>query len=112
MTDISKLREDALRRKQEHEELERRKQLNAMTGSSRAPTRGRNTSARSTANKRTSASGNFKKSGKSKTSSAQSTKRANYAKGKKRATNRWVIDILLVLGALLVVVYFVSQVIG
>lgn len=102
MVDMSKLKDDALRRKQEHEELERRKQLASMTssGNNRGAARGRST------NRNVSSSRNLKK-----TTAQNRSKNLNKrgVKAPKKNMNRWVIDILLVLGALIVVVYFVSQ---
>lgn len=102
MVDMSKLKDDALRRKQEHEELERRKQLASMSSSNskRGGVRGASATRNSPRNR------NLKKTATQNKPENLNRKGVNTPK---KNMNRWVIDILLVLGALIVVVYFVSQ---
>ncbi|HKM15573.1 MAG TPA: hypothetical protein VJY63_06595 [Marinospirillum sp.] len=89
MVDMAKLKEDALQRKRQHEEKELKKQVSG----SKKPAR------------RTSASGSR---GSKTRGSARNSAQGNMVaqpKGKKnkRSVSRWVLDILLVLGALIVV---------
>lgn len=87
MVDMAKLKEDALQRKRQHEEKELRKQVSG----SKKPAR------------RASAT----KSRASKTRSAAPQRGAAErpkAKKAKRSVSRWVLDILLFLGALIVVI--------
>jgi len=93
MVDMAKLKEDALQRKRQHEEKELRKQVSR----SKRPAR------------RTSASRSKAKGG-ARNASAQralATKRTQ-PKKRKRSVSRWVLDILLFIGALIVVVVMFS----
>lgn len=126
MADMSKLKDDALRRKKEHEDIERRKKLESMTGSSnKGGARGnanRNSgrsssrsSAKNAPNKRNSSASairNSARGAKGNGAGANLDVRNNNRGQKKsgKSSSRWVIDILLVLAGLMVVVYFVSQV--
>ncbi len=92
MVDMAKLKEDALRRKQEHEEKELKRQMQRRK--SAAP-RKKNTASSRTA-QRPAARG-----ARTQVVQAQPKKR-------KRSISRWVLDILLVLGALLVMVMFIN----
>jgi len=90
MADMSKMKEQALQRKREHEERELRKEMgkSKRRPSSRGDSRGRS---------RAGGRGN---------PSAQRAlaQQRTQPKKRKRSISRWVLDILLVLGALLVIV--------
>lgn len=90
MVDMAKLKEDALQRKRQHEEKELKKQVLG----NKKPAR------------RTSASGSrgSRTRGSARNSSAQgNAAQQPKVKKNKRSVSRWVLDILLVLGALIVV---------
>lgn len=90
MVDMAKLKEDALQRKRQHEEKELRKQVSR----SKRPARRAPASRTSTAK------------GGARNASAQRalTAKRPQPKKRKRSVSRWVLDILLFLGALIVVV--------
>lgn len=98
MVDMSKMKEEALRRKREHEEKELRKQMSSSKrrASSRASSRGGRSSARGGARENPSAQ------------RALAQRQGAQPRKKKRSVSRWVLDILLVLGALLVLVIILS----
>lgn len=93
MADMSKMKEQALQRKREHEERELRKQMDK---SKRRPSR-------SSSRGRSGAGGRSNPS--AQRALAQQSARP---KKRKRSISRWVLDILLVLGALLVMVMVLS----
>ncbi|NLW03995.1 MAG: hypothetical protein GX029_02020 [Pseudomonadaceae bacterium] len=86
MVDMAKLKEDALQRKRQHEEKELRKQV----AGSKKPAR------------RTSGSRGGKTRGNA--SAQRDLAERPKAKKSKRSVSRWVLDILLFLGALIVVI--------
>ncbi|SEI46349.1 hypothetical protein SAMN05421831_102147 [Allopseudospirillum japonicum] len=88
MVDMAKLKEEALKRKRDHEEAERRKQMK--------PQKSASSSAR-----RAAKPGGAKRSGAS-AQGKEHTSKGQAAPKKKRSVSRWVLDILLFLGALLV----------
>lgn len=94
MVDMAKLKEDALQRKRQHEEKELRKQVS----SSKRPARKAPASRNSAAKGRTRGSSSQR---------ALATKRPQ-TKKRKRSISRWVLDILLFLGALIVVIIMFS----
>ncbi len=90
MVDMAKLKEQALERKRQHEEKELRKQVSR----SKRPAR------------RTSASGSRSSTarGAARNPSAQrALAKRTQPRKRKRSVSRWVLDILLVLGALIVI---------
>lgn len=103
MVDMAKLKEDALRRKHEHEQMERRRNARKrqsarrQSGATKQEVAG---SSRSTRN--TSARGSAKAQPQRKTSTHPAHKK------KKRSVSRWVLDILLVLGGLFIVLMIVN----
>jgi len=93
MVDMTKMKEQALQRKREHEERELRKQMGGSKSSSRRP------SSRSDSRGRSRAGGRSNPSAQRALAQQQAR-----PKKRKRSISRWVLDILLVLGALLVMV--------
>lgn len=94
MVDMAKLKEEALQRKRQHEEKELRKQVSR----SKRPAR-RSSASRS----RTSPA-----KGAARNPSAQRALARTRPKKAKRSVSRWVLDILLILGALMVVIFMFS----
>ncbi len=92
MVDMAKLKEDALQRKRQHEEKELRKQVSG----SKRPAR------------RSSASRGSKTRGNARNAAQPNTATPSKARKKKRSVSRWVLDILLFLGALMVVIFMFS----
>lgn len=92
MVDMAKLKEDALQRKRQHEEKELRKQVSG----SKRPAR------------RSSASRGRKTRGNARNAAQPNTATPSKARKKKRSVSRWVLDILLFLGALMVVIFMFS----
>lgn len=92
MVDMAKLKEEALQRKRQHEEKELKKQLNK----GKKP---RNSSASSSRSSRGSTARN---------PSAQRALAKQPPKKRKRSVSRWVLDILLFLGALLIMVMMIN----
>lgn len=90
MVDMAKLKEEALQRKRQHEEKELKKQLDK----SKRPAKRSSTS--SSRNRPRNAGGANPSAQRALTRTAQPQKR-------KRSVSRWVLDILLFVGALLVV---------
>ena len=91
MVDMAKLKEQALERKRQHEEKELRKQVSR----SKRPAR------------RTSASGsrgNTAKGAARNPSAQRALEKRAQPKKRKRSVSRWVLDILLFLGALITVI--------
>lgn len=92
MVDMAKMKEQALRRKQEHEEKELRRQMK------RSKSASRRSSSRSA--NRSNAGGRGRANPSAQRALAQQRTRPKKAK---RSISRWVLDILLVLGALFVI---------
>jgi len=90
MVDMAKLKEDALQRKRQHEEKELRKQVSRSKRPARRAPASRSSTARSG----------------TRNPSAQRALAAKRTqpKKRKRSVSRWVLDILLFLGALIVVI--------
>jgi len=93
MVDMAKMKEQALQRKREHEERELRKQMKGSKSSSRRSASSNSGRGRSRAGGRSNPSAQR----------ALAQQRVQ-PKKRKRSISRWVLDILLVLGALLVIV--------
>ncbi|WP_114418362.1 hypothetical protein [Marinospirillum perlucidum] len=103
MVDMAKMKEQALQRKREHEEKELRKQMggsksSARRGSSRGSSRSGSSRGRSQTRGRANPSAQR----------ALAAQQQRKPKKRKRSISRWVLDILLVLGALLVIVVFLN----
>ncbi|SFW98471.1 hypothetical protein [Marinospirillum alkaliphilum] len=97
MVDMAKMKEEALQRKRQHEEKELKKQL----GLDKRPARRSSSASR----ERTRTAGR----GTTRNPSAQrALAQRPQPKKRKRSVSRWVLDILLVLGALLVVLVMLS----
>lgn len=91
MVDMAKLKEDALQRKRQHEEKELRKQVARSKRPARKPSAsGSRASARGAANN---------------PSAQRALANKAQPKKRKRSVSRWVLDILLFLGALIVVIF-------
>lgn len=98
MVDMAKMKEEALQRKRQHEEKELKKQL----GLDKRPAR-RSSSSASRERTRTTARGTARNP-----SAQRALAQRPQPKKRKRSVSRWVLDILLVLGALLVVLVMLS----
>ncbi|MBE0506041.1 MAG: hypothetical protein IBX50_04880 [Marinospirillum sp.] len=92
MVDMAKLKEEALQRKRQHEEKELKKQLNK----GKKP---RSSSASSSRSNRGSVARN---------PSAQRALAKQPPQKRKRSVSRWILDILLFLGALLIMLMMIN----
>ena len=96
MVNMNKMKEEALRRKREHEKKELEKQMAASKAASKRS--GRKRSHGSASGRRSNPSAQR----------ALAQQQQLRPKKRKRSVSRWVLDILLVLGALLVIVIILS----